>query len=592
MDASAGPRFPRRSIIPPMKRLRTYRVLLLAVMAAALMAQSPTEPAPAEPTSADAPTVGKPGPPAAGSALHALPGGSHIAILPVEDMIYGFTLKSLERRIDRAVAEGADLIVLELNTNGGMVTAAIDICKLLKDRQRVTVPAVAWVHPKAYSAGIIIASACDEIVMSPGSSTGASAPVSLLGNMEPTERAKAVSPILAEFRNNASRNGHDYAVFHAMTVLGIKLYCVEHKQTAERRVVSQVDYSLMVKGTEPGSGFLDAIARGGMSSSDPARLLEVTRETATDADLSMWQPVETMPSGQFYPDGMIHDGMTLFTLDEVLAQDIGLSRATLGADAQVRQHYAGASVTRIKQTWSEGLAGFLTHPIVKGILVAVLLVGTYLEMQSPGFGLGGALALVALIALLVSPFVIGLSDIWFVLVFILGLILLAVELLFTPSFGVLGVVGIVLMIAGLIFSAVPTGGGTLPIPPRAMWDRLLQSALWTVLGLGGGIAGVAVLTRYFGEIPLFRKFILAEEQAAYTDDTPVAPVAGDEVLGDGRISLGDCGRVASTGLRPTGRAQFGDLAIDVVSHGSWIEPGTKVKVVEVHGNRIVVDPAD
>jgi len=549
MDASAGPRFPRRSIIPPMKRLRTYRVLLLAVMAAALMAQSPTEPAPAEPTSADAPTVGKPGPPATGSALHALPGGSHIAILPVEDMIYGFTLKSLERRIDRAVAEGADLIVLELNTNGGMVTAAIDICKLLKDRQRVTVPAVAWVHPKAYSAGIIIASACDEIVMSPGSSTGASAPVSLLGNMEPTERAKAVSPILAEFRNNASRNGHDYAVFHAMTVLGVKLYCVEHKQTAERRVVSQVDYSLMVKGTEPGSGFLDAIARGGMSSSDPARLLEVTRETATDADLSMWQPVETMPSGQFYPDGMIHDGMTLFTLDEVLAQDIGLSRATLGTDAQVRQHYAGASVTRIKQTWSEGLAGFLTHPIVKGILVAVLLVGTYLEMQSPGFGLGGALALVALIALLVSPFVIGLSDIWFVLVFILGLILLAVELLFTPSFGVLGVVGIVLMIAGLIFSAVPTGGGTLPIPPRAMWDRLLQSALWTVLGLGGGIAGVAVLTRYFGEIPLFRKFILAEEQAAYTDDTPVAPVAGDEVRGDGRIRLGDCGRIGGSGRK-------------------------------------------
>lgn len=576
-----------------MRHVRFYRVLLLTVMAAVLMAQSPTEPAPAEPESTDAPaSVGVPGPPAPGSALQALPGGSNIAILPVKDMIYGFTLKSLERRIDRAVAEGADLIIIEIDTNGGMVTAAIDICKLLKDRQRVTVPTVAWVHPKAYSAGIIIGSACDELVMSSGASTGASAPVSLMGDMEPTERAKAVSPILAEFRNNASRNDYDFAIFHAMTVLGVKLYMVEHKETGERRVVNQVDYGLMVNGQEPGSSFFDAIKRGGMSATDPARLLEVARETATDDDLSRWTPVEKMPSGQYYPDGMIHDGMSLFTVDEVLAQDIGLSQATLSTDAEVRQHFAGANLTRINQTWSEGLAGFLTHPITKAILVAMLLVGTYLEMQSPGFGLGGALALVALIALLVSPFVIGLSDVWFVLVFVLGLVLLAVELLFTPTFGVLGIVGVVLMIAGLIFSAVPTGGGTLPIPPREMWDRLLQSTLWTVLGLGGGIACVAVLMRYLGELPMFQRFILSDSQLAYTSETPAEPIAGDEVLGDGHIQLGDLGRVAASGLRPTGRADFGDVEVDVVSHGSWIEPGTKVKVVEVHGNRIVVDPAD
>ncbi|MEM6459848.1 MAG: hypothetical protein AAF710_10720, partial [Planctomycetota bacterium] len=104
--------------------------------------------------------------------VSSLPSGANVAIIPVRGVIYDFTYESLQRRVDRAVNSGASVIVLEIDTYGGVVTAALDIAKYLKDPTRVPVPTVAWVNNKAYSAGIMIASACDEIVMAPASATG------------------------------------------------------------------------------------------------------------------------------------------------------------------------------------------------------------------------------------------------------------------------------------------------------------------------------------------------------------------------------------------------------------------------------------
>ncbi len=69
------------------------------------------------------------------------------------------------------------------------------------------------------------------------------------------------------------------------------------------------------------------------------------------------------------------------------------------------------------------------------------------------------------------------------------------------------------------------------------------------------------------------------------------PASGDEVIGEHRLRVGRLGTV-TTGLRPTGRASFDDQIIDVVSYGQWIQPGQRVRIVEIHGNRIVVDVAD
>ncbi len=80
---------------------------------------------------------------------------------PVDDMM----LKSVTRRMDVARKAGCTLVVFEINTFGGLVTSAIEICKLTKKLPAEHMNVVAWVHDKAYSAGALISAACQQIVM-------------------------------------------------------------------------------------------------------------------------------------------------------------------------------------------------------------------------------------------------------------------------------------------------------------------------------------------------------------------------------------------------------------------------------------------
>lgn len=529
--------------------------------------------------------------------LASLPSGSNVAVIPVEGVIYDFVLTSLERRIERAVQNGATLIVIELDTFGGVVTSALQISQFLKDPSKVPVPTIAWVHPKAYSAGILIGASCDYLVMSNASATGDCAPIVPGQELAPTERAKAFSPIANEFKNSANANGYTYATFHAMCVLGVELYLIENPATGQRKVVNQADYALMVKGEQNASAGIDVAVPGAATTNannptgtQPSTAIERIMPTEyTTADLGQWKPVTVLPSGRAAPDGRIHDGLTLYTVDEITAKDIGLSKATVASDADLSKLVGAATVTRIPQTWSENIAAFLTQPTVRAVLVLALMLGAYVEFQSPGLGFPGAVAVIALVALLGAPFVVGLAEVWHILIFLIGFILLVIELTMTPTFGVLGIVGLIMMLAGLVLSVVPsTGGGPMPTPPPEVWNLLFRSLSFTLFGLAVGFAGMIVLTRYFGSLPLFRRLILADDQREGSLAVESASIAGDLALGSGTIQIGQTGKVVST-LRPAGTAMIAGQEIDVTSTGEYLDIGQAVRVVEVRKFSIVVE---
>ena len=101
-----------------------------------------------------------------------------------------------------------------IDTYGGIVTSGLDISRFIK--QQTDVHTIAFVHNKAISAGAMIAMACDEIVMEPSAVIGDCAPIMLRtdGSLDPmpdTERAKMESPVLADFRDSAQRNGYSHA---------------------------------------------------------------------------------------------------------------------------------------------------------------------------------------------------------------------------------------------------------------------------------------------------------------------------------------------------------------------------------------------
>ncbi|MEM9020583.1 MAG: hypothetical protein AAGC44_08470 [Planctomycetota bacterium] len=529
--------------------------------------------------------------------LQSLPAGATVAIIPIQGTIYGFTLDSLKRRVERAVNAGADLIVIELDTPGGLVDAALDISSYINT---IPVPTVAWVNREAFSAGILIASACDEIVMAKSSLTGDCAPIVPGMNLAPTERAKQLSPLLEAFRANADANhggasGSDYAMFHAMCVLGIEVYQVRHKQTGEVRLVNAVDYTVMVNGQSPDE-FVAPGMRGGSTPragesviDRPTDYDEVAGASLTIAgydDVGAWELVR-----------QVHDGNTLLTVSDKRAAEIGLRRATISNRAELLSAYKAGAIIEVEQTWSESLAGFFVNPFVRGILLVIMIIGFLLEYFSPGLIVPSAVALLALGILIGAPFVVGLASIWHVLLLVLGLALVIIELIATPTFGVLGIVGIVMMMAGLVLSVVPTGGGLLPAQGTA--GQVVAASMSVVVALVLVIPAFIVLTRYFGALPMFNRLILVDEtdQGGVTPDgrpveKPYAHLSGDETIGAGKVSVGMAGVVSSTGLRPGGRIEIGELLIDATAPGQWVEPGTRVSVTEVHGNIIVVEPMD
>lgn len=521
----------------------------------------------------------------------AIAAGHDVAVIPIEGMIYDFTLESLKRRIERALNNGATMLVIELDTPGGVVTSALDISSYIKSLQ---VPTVAWVNDQAYSAGTMLASACDEIVMAPAAMLGDSAPISPGQNLSPTERAKVVSPVLADYRSNATANDYDYTLFHAMTELGIEVYLVEHKETGQRELVNQADYAIMVQGRDPDAGGFGRLFGGGAGGGggDDA---EVKPEIATDEDRGVWEPVEQLPSGRKIANGRVHDGRTLLTMSQTEAMDVGLATAIIRNNNELRQHYSAASVVTVTPTWSEQLVGWLTHPVVKGVLVIGLLLGAYVEFQSPGLGVPGAVAVICLLALLGAPFLVGLAEIWHILLFILGLGLLIADLIFVIGFGVLGITGLVMMFAALILVSIPFGSGTGPTP-QVVWDRLYDTTIFMILGLLVSLVGLFFITKIYGKLPLADRMVLAAGTDGIGRDRdaksePYRHITGDSSVGEGRVSVGQEGRVVSTGLRPSGRARIDGQEIDVVSVGPFIDPGRKIRVREVHGNRIVVEEA-
>ncbi|MCX5662652.1 MAG: hypothetical protein NTW19_23475 [Planctomycetota bacterium] len=542
------------------------------------VAPAATAPAPAPAPAPDATSASSFNPtpttlPALPALSTGMASGGNVAVIRIDGVISDYTYDIVKAMTDRAVKGGATVVVYDIQTPGGARDVAIKISNEIKS---VSVAKIAWVNPDAYSAGAIIATACDKIVMAPASRIGDAAPILPGQSLSPTERAKALSPVLAEFRANARRNNYDYALLHAMASLGAEVYLVEETATGRRVCVNQADFRVMVKGET-----VDAVQ--GVGSSTPlatgaepdAGVIGI--DLATDAQRGQWRLVKR-----------IHDGRSLLTLNQDEAVEVGLARKLIKDQADLGQYLQAKSVVRVDPGWVDATARVLTLLPVRFLLMLAMMAGIYIELHAPGTGVGAVIALIALIILIVAPLVLGIAQIWHIGLFLIGLVLLVMEMIPPPTFGLLAVVGLLMMFVGLTLSVVPSSGnGPFNLPASDAWSRLQQSILWTLVAYLVSLAGFAVALRYIGTLPMFETMKLTE-----TGDMPsgpaTAPVSGDEALGAGRIAVGDVGDAVSE-LRPSGRAMINDQVVDVMTVGTWLPQGTVVRVVEVSGNRIVVD---
>lgn len=526
---------------------------------------------------------------------------NRVAVLTVEGVIDQVTLQSLERRLARVRQEGFDAVVLQIDTPGGDAVATLDICHLIKNNFPSNT--VAWVNPKAFSAGTFMAVACREIVMSPHGKIGDAAPVNILGPIPPTERAKIEAPFISEITDSARRNHYDERLCRAFVTLGSGLWLLENDRTKARVVADAEEYEA-VMGVPPSAGQAGAGAAQGAPQDFRPWIMEViqperrsassptTDEIAQSIEFEQQlpptrQPLTAAQRGEWSVVMQVVRPDQLLTLTTEEAIFFGIAKATIADDNDLKTFFGASEVVHFGESWSEGLVRFLISMPVRIVLIAVFLVALFLELASPGVGVFGATAAAALLILIGAPALAGLAQWWEVLLIICGLALLAAEFFVIPGFGIAGVMGAVCLIVGLVGTFVSSD----------LTSPASRDSLWTGVAATLGAffaAGVAIwfISRQIESMPLFRRAILSAElgRPGVGDSEARPSLLGAMGATQRALQPGDVG-VAASDLRPSGRGEFAGRIVDVQSAMGYIDRGTPIRIVAVDRFAIEVEVA-
>ena len=451
----------------------------------------------------------------------------------------------LRRAIEQAEASGAKL-VLDIDTPGGDVELMWQMARMIQRASDRGVESIAWVNDQALSAGSLIAMACDLLYMRPTATIGSALPVRIgvegLESVSEDEavREKLLSTYRSEFRSIANSRQRPGLLAEAMVDPAIEV--VELVVDGERRLVSAREYDdLRERGQQP--QFLRTVLPAG-------QLLNVSGEEAVALGLS--------------------DGLAT-SLDD-LANKIGVS---------------SAEITLVQRTRSEDLASVLFTWTPLLLILAFVL--AYVELKMPGFGIAGILSAVCFAVVLLGRYLTGLADVPHLLLMVVGVALIATELLVMPGTIWLAAIGAVLLMGGIVWSFAGMGTGFAYALDR---EILLDESLRVMGAAFLAMLATWALSRFLPKTPFFGRLVLdAGDRGAGAGAMPESAGAHARVA-----RVGARGR-ALTALRPVGKVTLeSDRALDFEarSEGAEIAPGSPVVVLEVtpSGRLVVSEETD
>lgn len=538
------------------------------------------------------------------------------------------TAKSFIRRLRMAENQGADAFVVELDTPGGEIGAVLDICAAIKSSTIQN--SVAWINTKAFSGGAVIALACREIVVHPQATWGDALPIMAspmgLMNLPEQERAKFLVGLLVEVvdsarRKNRERYIYDEYIVQAMLTTGAPLWWIRNKETGVEMAVNRDEFAALFGADPPRSNPVVSLRPGDSGpptmqpypspdastaprqSLDPDRAFQPAspvlenlradvddtlasrsvgasrRPTLDPADADKWELV-----------GFVTDGSVPLTLasDDMYMLNLSANNPAsrpITNDEELKDWFGAENLSRLDPLWSEGLVQFMTSMPVRGLLLVVFLLALFVEMVTPGSGVAGVVAAVALGLLLVPPMLMGMATWWEVLAILGGIVLILLEIFVFPGVGVAGITGVILLFFGLLFTFVPDSG-LFPDTERQQED-LLYGFLTMVLSIVTASVGAWMISRHFKTLPLLRGLVLADG-APDQSESMIEAMGVPRPVGPQPGQIG----VAVSALRPVGTIEIDGRAIDAAAEGGYIPSGTRVRVVERREFDVVVAPVD
>ncbi|HEX4653115.1 MAG TPA: hypothetical protein VH227_02615 [Candidatus Udaeobacter sp.] len=237
------------------------------------------------------------------------------------------------------------------------------------------------------------------------------------------------------------------------------------------------------------------------------------------------------------------------------------------------------NVVTIQPTGFEQIAFWITALAPLLLLGGIL--GAYLEFKIPGVTWPGVISAICFALFFWGHYLAGLTGWEVVVLFILGIVLVLIEILFfAHSTIVFGVVGVLLILASLLWSMIDRYPGQSLFPTGKM---LAMPLLNMFIAIVGSLLIIALLTRYLPRTSIYRRFALMESN-------PSGPsLAGAPRQFATALALTPGAEGTSvTVLRPSGKARFADHLVDVVTEGEFIAPQTAVTIIQTDGMRVVV----
>lgn len=408
-----------------------------------------------------------------------------VMVIPVDRVVDKGLAFFITRMIRRAELEHAALLVLEINSNGGLLDPAQEIKDALL---RTKIPTLAYIKGRALSAAALIAISCNKIFMEPGSEMGAATPFKILGSGVAAAEEKFVSALQGEFESTAEVRKRPKALAGAMV--------------------------------NKNHNTIDGLVKKG-------EILTLTTETAFNHG---------------YCDYV----------------------ATSLESAFRRLSIQPNPLERMEPTSGESLARWLTHPNVSVVLFTIGAWCLILEFITPGVGLLGLSGVICLSLFFGGHMFAYLAGFEAVILFVIGMILLLLEIFVIPGFGITGVSGII----AVSLSIVIVFGG-------------IYTAVYAIAKIIAMSVVMCVALYNIGpKIKLFDRFILKTRMCKEEGYTAVDVSEFDHLLNLEGITVSPC--------RPAGIIRIGSEKYEVLSDGDFIERNQRVTVIKVEGPKIVV----
>ncbi|MBX7258710.1 MAG: ATP-dependent Clp protease proteolytic subunit [Candidatus Hydrogenedentes bacterium] len=508
------------------------------------------------------------------TALQAQSEDPFVVICPIRSEIHDGVSVLVTRAVEKAW--NAQAIIFILDTPGGRLDSALNIVDTILKAPCKTIAFVDGMG--AISAGALISYACDEIIMSPTTNIGASQVVYMSEEGMMPAGEKETSFLRAKYAALGEEKGHNPDIGMAMVDKDIELIAIprgDGKFDVRATTPSEKSSSGETSAVEK---VIDSLSEATGTPLEPLKdLARDITEGVTTQETPEVQPEEATPlQGE-----IIDTADKLLTLTPQQAVMYGLIKQTAHNIEEVKAAYSleGARNIEIDMSWSESFFGWLASPGVAGILLLLGVGGIYLEMKTPGFGLPGVVGIVCLTLFFGSRYMIGMADWLDIALVIIGVCLVLVEIFFIPGFGLVGGIGIICVAAGLIMSLTFTDF-TLP---QYSWEfaRLRDAGMTVTIAFVTMTLFVILSWKYLPQTPLYRRIVMGAELTPEKGYTVQSPAESEEYVG--------LRGVATSMLRPAGRARFGDQTLLVVCNAEFIEAGTPIEIIEVNGNRYVVD---